>query len=44
MVTKIGDIITYDFNYGNQIFTIGNDTILPVGSYEDENNVWHVPK
>lgn len=43
-ITKVGDIITYDFNYGKQIFTIGNDTILPVGSWEDDNGVWHLPK
>jgi hypothetical protein len=43
-VTKVGEIITYDFNYGNQIFTFGNDTILPVGSWEDDKGMWHLPK
>lgn len=43
-VTKIGGIITYDFNYGQQIFSIGNDTLLQVGSWEDDNGMWHTTK
>jgi hypothetical protein len=43
-VTKIGGIITYDFNYGQQIFSIGDDTLLQVGSWEDDNGMWHTTK
>lgn len=43
-VIKMGDMITYDFNYGDRIFTFGNDTILPVGSWEDDTGVWYKTK
>jgi hypothetical protein len=41
-VTNLNNnIITYDFNYGSQVFNFGNDTILYVGDWQDENDVWH---
>lgn len=45
-VTKVNNLngmVSYEFNYGPDIFTIGVDTILPVGSWQDDNDVWHLP-
>ncbi len=43
-VTKMGNMVVYDFNYGQQVFTVGSDTILYVGDWEDDNCVWHSVK
>jgi hypothetical protein len=43
-VNNSNDTITYQFNYGKKLFTIGKDTLLPVGRWRDKNNKSHIQK
>lgn len=37
------NVIKYKTSNGTSFYTFGCDTILPVGSYEDDNGFWHLP-